>query len=226
MSDAQDTPVNPPAQRVPVRILFWLALVAGYVLASVTGHRSLAIAIVGLMAGALCWVSGRRLAALLVSLGLAGASFYGAGSILFLVYVPPLAAFSFMAWFFSRTLRPGVEPLITRVARKEHPDLPAALVRYTRMLTRLWSGCFLTLLALALVLAPILPLASWSRWVHGLGYLLPGALLLGEYVYRLRRFRDLPHGSILVLITHIASVIREAATGSADKQCAPERDPG
>lgn len=226
MPDAQDMPVQLPAQRIPARSWLWLALAAGYVAASVTGHRALAIGIVGLMAGALCWATGRRLAALVVSLGLAGASFYGAGSVFFLVYLPPLAAFSFMAWFFSRTLKPGVEPLITRVARKEHPDLPAALVRYTRTLTRVWSGCFLTLLALALVLAPLLALDAWSRWVHGLGYLLPAALLLGEYVYRLRRFRDLPHGSIPVLLANIALVIKEAATGCADSRCAPERGPG
>lgn len=209
-----------------VKSWLWLALAAGYVSASVTGHRALAIGIVGLMVGTLCWATGRRIVVLLVSLGLAGASFYGADSIFFLVYLPPLAAFSFMAWFFASTLKPGVEPLITRVARKEHPDLPADMVRYTRRLTQLWSWCFLTLLALALVLSPMLALEAWSRWVHGLGYLLPAALLLGEYVYRLRRFSDLHHASVPVLIANIVLVIRAAAIGSVDTRCVPERSQG
>lgn len=204
---------------MPVRRWLWLAMAAGYVVASVSGHRTLALGLVGLMAAALCWTTGRRLAALLVSLGLAGAGFYGVDSIFFFVYLPPLAAFSFMTWFFARTLKPGVEPLITRVARKEHPDLPADLVRYTRTLTHVWSWCFLMLLALALMLAPLLALNAWSRWVQGLGYLLPAALLLGEYVYRLRRFRHLHHGSLPVLIANIALVIGEAVR-ARDTRCA------
>lgn len=210
---------------MPLRNWLWLALVMGYLLASLTGQRSLAVHLVTLMLGALCWVAGQRLVAVLLSLGLVGAGLYGVDAVLLLAYLPPLAAFSFMAWFFGRTLRPGIEPLITRVARQEHPDLPAPLVHYTRALTRLWSGCFLTLLALALLLAPLLALATWSRWVQALGYLLPSALFLGEYAYRRRRFADIRHASIPVVIANSVRVIRQAALGPAAPVGAPERAP-
>ena len=101
--------------------------------------------------------------------------------------------------------------LITRVARTEHPDLPEEMARYTRTLTRTWSLCFVLLFLVALLSAPVLALDSWSRWVHGLGYLVPAALFLGEYVYRHHRFRDRRHGSIPDLILKIAVVLREAA---------------
>ena len=61
-----------------------------------------------------------------------------------------IAAFSFMAVFFYRTLRPGAVPLITLVARMEHPDLPPDMDRYSRRLTWAWTLCFTLLLAVAL----------------------------------------------------------------------------
>lgn len=216
-------PNSQPAPRISLRTLLWLTLVAGYFLASLTGQRALAVDLVSLMLGALCWVAGQRVIGVLLSLGLIGAEVYGVDAVLLLAYLPPLAAFSFMAWFFGKTLQPGIEPLITRVARQEHPDLPVPLLRYTRALTRLWFACFLTLLALALVLAPLLALATWSRWVQALGYLLPCVLFLGEYVYRLRRFATMRHASIPVVIANSVRVIRQAAISSAAPVGAPNR---
>ena len=191
--------------------LLWLALAAGYLVASASGHRAVALGVVGLMAGALIAATGRHLAGLGAGLALAGACLYWSDSISFVVYAPPLAAFAFMAFFFHRTLRPGAEPLITRVARAEHPDLPVEMARYSRTLTRIWSLCFVFLFLAALLSAPILPLDAWSRWVQGLGYLVPAALFLGEYAYRLFRFRDHRHDSIPALILRIVAVFRQAA---------------
>ena len=119
-----------------------------------------------------------------------------------------------ISFFFYRTLRPGSVPLITRVARLEHPDLPADMARHARMLTWAWSLCFMLMFLVALVLAPLLPLDVWSRWVHGLGYALPAALFLGEYAYRHVRFRERHHGSLLVLIPNIVAASRDAALSS------------
>lgn len=191
--------------------LVWIALAAGYLAASASGHRAAALGVVGLMVGALVAASGRRLAGLTAGLALAIACLYWSDSIAFLVYAPPLAAFAFMAFFFERTLRPGAEPLITRVARKEHPDLPVEMARYARTWTRAWSLCFVSLFLAALLSAPVLSLDSWARWVQGLGYAVPTALFLGEYAYRHQRFRDHRHGSLPVLILNIVAVIKEAA---------------
>lgn len=199
-----------PSRRVWLAVL-WLALAAAYLIATVTGMRVVAMAVVGLMVGVLLAASGRIITGAVVGVALVVLCVYLSASMQFIVYAPPLAAFAFMAFFFYRTLRPGSEPLITQVARMEHADLPPDMARYTRLLTALWSGCFMALFAAALLLASLLPLATWSRWVHGLGYVLPGTLFLGEYIYRHYRFRERRHGSLLVLIPNIVAVSRLAA---------------
>jgi uncharacterized membrane protein len=83
--------------------------------------------------------------------------------------------------------------------------------RYTRSLTWAWALCFALLFMVSLLTVPLIAIETWSRTVHGLGYAVPGTLLLGEYVYRHYRFRDRSHGSLLVLIPNIVAVSREAA---------------
>ncbi len=200
--------------RHPALVALWLLLAAGYLTASLTGQRVVAMAMVGLMIGAALLASGRIKTGVVTGGLIVGLCVYFSDSLRFIIYAPPLAAFAFMALFFYRTLRPGSEALITRVARMEHPDLPADLVQYSRLLTWLWSFCFLLLLVLALVLAPVLTLDSWSRWVQGLGYALPGALFLGEYAFRRHRFRQHKHASVRILIANIITVCREAALPS------------
>jgi uncharacterized membrane protein len=211
MSEVNQTRVAPTHVHVPGLGLLWLTLAAGYLAASVSGHRAVAMSIVGLMAGALIATAGQRFAGLVAGVALAAACLHWPDSMSFLVYFPPLFAFAFMAYFFSRTLRPGIEPLITRVARKEHPDLPTEIAQFTRTLTWAWSLCFVFLFLAALPLAYFLPLDSWSRWVQGLGYVVPATLFLGEYVYRHRRFPDRSHASLPVLILNIVAVVKEAA---------------
>ena len=211
MPETKSSPKLPAPKRSPALIALWLVLAVGYLAASATGLRVVAMSMVGLMVGALLAASGWRAAGVVTAIALAGLCAYFSDSMGFIAYAPPLAAFAFMAFFFYRTLRPGSEPLITRVARMEHPDLPPDMARHARLLTWAWSLCFVLLFVVALVLAPLLQLEVWSRWVHGLGYVIPAALFLGEYAYRHYRFRDRSHGSLLVLIPNIVAVSREAA---------------
>jgi uncharacterized membrane protein len=208
------------SSRHPALVALWLMLAAAYLFASITGLRAMAMAVVGLMVGALLAASGRPAAGVAIGVSLAGICLYFYDSMVFIAYAPPLAAFAFMAFFFYRTLRPGSEPLITRVARKEHADLSPAIVRYTRMLTWAWSISFAVLFGLSLLLARVLAFDAWSRWVQGLGYLLPGAFFLGEYVYRHYCFPERTHGSLLLLISNILTVSKEAAlpTGNRDTE--------
>jgi len=215
MSEVRETRAISVDTGTPELGWLWVALAIGYLAASASGYRGIALGIVGLMIGALVAASGKRISGLVSGMVLSVACLYWSDSLFFVVYIPPIAGFAFMAVFFQRTLRRGSEPLITRVARKEHPDLPADIARYTRTLTRAWSWCFVFLLVAALSLAPVLPLDSWSRWVQGLGLVVPTALFLGEYAYRCNRMRDHRHVSLLILILNIIVVIKEAAVKPA-----------
>jgi uncharacterized membrane protein len=199
------------ANRVPALGLLWLGLAVAYLAASALGQRAPALAVLGLMSGALLAAFGHRFAGLVAGLAFATAGWYFADTVRILVFVPPLAAFAFMAVFFGRTLRSGSEPLINRIARKEHPDMPPEVARHTRSLTLLWTACFVTLFLVALVLAPLLALETWSRWVHALGYVVPATLFLGEYVYRRHRFPDRPRTSIAGQVATVVAVMREMA---------------
>ena len=203
---------NPPAlSSQPGLLVLWLVLAAGYLVASALGFRVAAMVAVSIMLGALLAASGRIVAGCLAGMALIAACLYFSDSMQFIIYAPPLAAFAFMAFFFYRTLRPGSEPLITKVARREHPDLPPDMARYTRALTWSWALCFALLFVVGLLLVPVVALDTWSRVVHGSGYIVPGVLFLGEYAYRHYRFRERSHGSLRVLIPNIIAVSREAA---------------
>ena len=212
MPEAKLSRNRPALSSHPELVVLWLMLAAGYLVASALGFRVAAMVVVSIMLGALVVASGRFLAGCLVSMALIAACLYFSDSMQFIGYAPPLAAFAFMAFFFYRTLRPGSEPLITRVARREHPDLPPDMAHYTRSLTWCWALCFALLFVAALLLAPMVAPDTWSRIVHGLGYVVPGTLFLGEYAYRHYRFRERSHGSLRVLIPNIIAVSREAAT--------------
>lgn len=222
MLEVEAKPV--PPSRHPVLVALWLVLAASYLVASAMGFRAVATAVVGLMVGALFAASARAAVGAVFGVALAGLCLYFSDSTTFIAYAPPLAAFGFMAWFFHRTLRPGSDPLITRVARKEDPDLTPDRARYTRKLTWAWSLTFMLLFAMALLLAPLLPFDAWSRWVHGLGYFLPGVLFLGEYAYRHVRFPDRKHRSLALLIPNIVAASKEAALHSADCDANSGRD--
>ena len=198
--------------------LAWLVLATAYLVATVSGHRPAALAVVGLMAGILVAASGRRLLGLFIGVLLAAACFHWSDSLLLMAYAPPLAGFAFMAWFFGRTLAPGSDPLITRVARREHAPMPEDIADFTRSLTWAWTVCFALLFTVALCLLPAMPLEQWARWVHGLGYALPAGLFLGEYGYRHIRFRGHRHASLPRLIAHIVAVVKESAKPAAPAQ--------
>lgn len=200
-----------PAIRISGLGLVWFGLAASYLAASALGQRAGALAVLGLMAGAIIAASGRFLLGLVAGLALAAAAWRFAESVRFLVFAPPLAAFAFMAFFFGSTLRAGSEPLINRIARKEHPELAPEMARHARWLTGVWTACFAALFLVALVLAHLLSFEAWSLWVQGLGVVSPGALFLGEYIYRHHRFAHHAHGSLAVLVANVLAVMREIA---------------
>ena len=98
---------------------------------------------------------------------------------------------AWLAFFFGRTLRPGQEALITRIARVSEPGLPAHLVRYTRRLTAIWSTYFVFAALLGLASAPS---AAWPRLLVWAG---TATLFLGEHWLRPHLFPDHPFPGLL-----------------------------
>jgi uncharacterized membrane protein len=197
--------------RIPALGLLWPGLVLAYLVSTTLGLVPATLAILGLMAGATVASSGHLLAGLAAGIALAAAAWRYADVAAYLVYVPPLAALGFMAALFGRTLRAGSEPLIARIARKEHPDLPPDVARYAHLVTALWAACFFALFLVALVLAPLVSLEAWSRWTQALGLVTPCALFFGEYIYRHYRFPGRSQGSLSVLVANVIAVFREQA---------------
>ncbi len=101
------------------------------------------------------------------------------------------------AWFASTLGETRGPPLITRLATRVHGPLPAPIARYTRRVTVLWSTYFLGMAVASVVLFVAAPLAAWSALANLVTLPLVIALFVGEYLWRLRRFPDFSHASLL-----------------------------
>ncbi len=123
--------------------------------------------------------------ALLAASGLIYGNYYA-------LYLPPLLIYGVLLWFFGRTLLPGREALISRMARVVFDDQSIEIRDYTYRITWLWSLFFLTMWLVSLYLTLFAPLELWSLFTNIINYLLLGALALLEYGYRLWRFRRWP----------------------------------
>lgn len=110
-----------------------------------------------------------------------------------LLYAPSIVIPAALAWFFGRTLRAGRQPLVAVVALAARPNTPDYLLRYSRQLTVFWTGIFVAMTTWDLALAVLAPHAWWSFMANCCNYLVIGAAVVLEYVYRLLRFRDYDH---------------------------------
>ena len=126
-----------------------------------------------------------------------------------IAHVVPVVINLALAALFASTLREGAEPMIARFARRERGTLEPELRGYTRRLTVVWIAFFVAMAAIAAGLS----LAGWTTaWlVFALvgNYALIAALLVGEYLYRRRRFTHLQHASPLEMWRHASAELRE-----------------
>ena len=106
------------------------------------------------------------------------------------------AAYLLLLWFFMRTLGRGKEPLITRLARRVHGQLPPAMQTYTRSLTVAWCCFFGAQVAVSALLFAFAPLDTWSAFVNLLNLPLLALMFMVEYAYRVTRHRNFPHASL------------------------------
>jgi len=111
--------------------------------------------------------------------------------------LPHFASNLFLLWFFVRSLRPGREALITRVARRMRGgDLPAPLEAYTRRVTLAWGLFFLAQILVSLVLYLSASRESWSLFINIVSSLLIPVMFVCEYGYRRWRYRQFDHTSL------------------------------
>lgn len=111
-----------------------------------------------------------------------------------LAFLPPILIYVFLCWAFGRTLAPGREALVTRIARLVRDgELPEPLVVHTRRVTWLWTVTLALMAATSLALARFAAPATWSLFTNVLSYALLAALFVLEYVYRLVRYPAIRH---------------------------------
>jgi len=110
-----------------------------------------------------------------------------------LLYAPSVLIPAALCWFFGRTLAAGREPLVATVALAARPATPDYLLRYSRRLTQLWTAIFAAMCSWDLGLALFAPHAAWSAMANAGNYLVIGAAVGGEYLFRRLRFRDYDH---------------------------------
>lgn len=90
---------------------------------------------------------------------------------------------------FSRTLYGPGPTMVETFARLQVGELPDDEVRYCRTLTVIWCFFFAANAAVAAWLAFAGSRAAWALYTGVVSYVLVGALLVGEMVYRYWRFR-------------------------------------
>lgn len=94
-----------------------------------------------------------------------------------------------LAWFAS-SLLPGREALVSSLARQVHGPLDAEMAGYTRNVTKAWCVFFGAQLATSAALFAFAPTEDWSLFVNVLDLPFVAAMFLGEYLFRLVRFRN------------------------------------
>jgi len=176
------------------------------------GRPRIALALAAVALGGLCWsladARWRWLALSVIVLSSLAASALNADELV--LFLPPIAINVGLALFFASTLSRGREPLISWFARVERGGLAPDLKVYTRRLTWIWVGFFLTMAAVSVVLAVTGPRIAWA-WFTAVGnYLCVGMLFLGEHVYRRVRFSHYEHASPLRLLGIVRRAIRES----------------
>ncbi|MBI3526454.1 MAG: hypothetical protein HY067_00605 [Betaproteobacteria bacterium] len=110
--------------------------------------------------------------------------------------VPYLTVYALLLWLFGRTLSPGRQPLVTRLATHVHGELPPEIAGYTRRVTWAWCGFFAGMALTSMLLFLFEPLSIWSVFNNLLNLPLVVAMYLGEYAWRLWRFPNFSHASI------------------------------
>jgi uncharacterized membrane protein len=164
---------------------------------------ALLVAPMAALAVLILWRSSRRIlwGVVLAAIALATYLAHGAGLGVAALYgVPHAAGYLFLLWLFGRTLGPGRDALITRLARQVHGTLPPFMETYTRRLTLAWCVFFAAQLAASALLLAFAPLETWSLFVNVLNLPLVALMFTGDYLYRVLRYPGTRQSSIATAV--------------------------
>ena len=154
-----------------------------------------------LFAVLLAWRSGFRAMALLMG-ALAAALVYRywprlAEHYPWIYLLQQAGVYCLLALTFGRSLTGGRVPLCTLWATRVHGPLPPKVVRYTRLVTAVWTLFFALLAATLIVLYALVDLPLWSAFANFGTFPLIAALFIAEYAVRGRVLPDMQHAGIL-----------------------------
>jgi uncharacterized membrane protein len=120
------------------------------------------------------------------------------------IYMPAIGVNLFLATFFFSTLRPGCDPLVSRIARIERPDFDDVIAAYTRKVTWAWGLFFTGLLIETIVLIIFTPVETTTLFLNIINYLLIPVFFISEYIFRRIHLRHYTHMSPLVLAARLS----------------------
>ncbi len=198
------------------RTLIFLAVLVGYqgllhrALERPTGWLAITLLLIPIAGFGLWFVATSKrplTAALLATLAGVGmfmlwraapASLYGATHVL---------GHLLLFWWFARTLKPGAKAFITEIAEAVNGTLPDYMVRYSRQVTWAWSLFFAAMALTSALLFALAPLSVWSFFANVLNWPLVLLMFLGEYTYRVRRFPDYAHASLLTNVKAVTKYL-------------------
>lgn len=114
-----------------------------------------------------------------------------------LLLLLPMGVSAYLLWTFASSLRAGSgPPMVERFARIVEDDLPDFTLPYCRKTTWVWCGFLATNSLCVVVLAFAAPVAWWALYTGLLFYVLLGALLGVELVFRKLWFRYYGDGPV------------------------------
>ena len=184
---------------------------------------SVALALFPPLAGvvAVCWRTRARWVALAGVAGvLAVALVYSsslAAHVSTLWFVEHVSINLLLAAFFGRTLLPGAEPLVTRIARAMRPSMPQEVVEYTRAVTVAWTIYFVLMAALSITLYFGSSIAVWSAFATFVSGPAVALMFLFEFALRRRRMPGRHHASIAQSIAGFRALV-QAPGGSSRRR--------
>ena len=125
----------------------------------------------------------------------------------------------FLAFWFGSTLRPGVQPLISRLAARVHALTPGRAL-YTRHLTLAWTLFFIAIVSVSVLLFAFAPFDTWALFANVGTPVAVGAMFAGEYLLRYRLHPEFERSTI-------AQAVRAYMQDDGGKAAAatPQRDP-
>jgi uncharacterized membrane protein len=153
-------------------------------------HAALLVAPMMALAAILAWQRRQRWVAAIAALlagGLVLQAWQGGGLGSESIYVAEhVSIHVVLALVFGLTLRPGRESLITALARRVHGSLTPDMAAYSRKVTLAWTGYFIAMAALSLVIFALAPFPAWAAFANLATPLAMLALFVGEHLLRYR----------------------------------------